>query len=335
MRKIFFVTVFIFSLFGCTTSRVTEKDALIFPEADKGKWWIINTILQDSNGKDVHFNSLVSIDKTGGKNYAACFVSVWSEFDNAYYTATRIAGVPGMKFNKKFPLRIRFPGNDSLAMEWSLVLKRNGLNFLTALNNKTKTLPKDYTELTVGFNKQMPFAVSSISASPEAWAVNPISAAVKISGNMQSSAVNDLLIRVFSDKELLLKRSSETYVHWLDLTLNAGKQLSVLFSTDATANVKTEAVLLWDEYGNIMARPQITLQQTSNDNIQAGSLTKPYPLLFSVNLPDQHLNITVKPRKVEQEIAANKNSFWMGAVEAIDSLSGQRAGKGNLFIFKQ
>ncbi len=335
MINYFFVAVFIFSLVGCTTSRVTEKDALLFPEADNGKWWIINTILQDRNGKDVHFNSLISIDKTGGKNYAACFVSAWSESDNAYYTATRIAGVPGMKYNKKFPLRIWFPGNDSLAVEWSFVLKRNGLKFLTSLNNKIKTLPKGYTELSAGFNKQMPFAVSTISASPEAWAVNPITADVKMSGNMQSSAVNKLLIRVFADKEILLRKSSDTYVHWLDLSLQSGKQLSILFSTDATKNIKTEAVLLWDENGNIMARPQITLQKINEENIQAGSLTKQYPLFFSVIMPDQHLKITVKPRKVEQEIAANKNSFWMGAIEAIDSQSVQPAGKGNMFIFKQ
>jgi hypothetical protein len=335
MRNLFFAAAFIFSLIGCATSRVTEKDALLFPEADKGKWWIINTILQDRNGKDVHFNSLVSIDKSGGKNYAACFVSVWREWDNAYYTAIRIAGVPDMKFNKKFPLRIRFRGNDSLAMEWSFVLKRNGLNFLTALNNKIKTLPKGYTELSAGFNKQKSFAVSAISASPQAWAVNAITADVKMSGNMQSAALNKLLIRVFSDKEILLNKSSETYVHWLDLSLQSGKQLSILFSTDVTTNIKTDAVLLWDEYGNIMARPQITLQKINDENIQAGSLTKQYPLLFSVNLPEQHLNITLRPRMIEQEITANKNSFWMGAVEALDIQSSQSMGKGNMYIFKQ
>lgn len=335
MRNCFLIAASIICLVGCTVSRVSDKEVLFFPEADKGKWWIINTILQDRNGKDIHFNSLVSIDKTGGKNYASCFVSVWSESEKAYYTATRTTNVPEMKYNKKFPLRISFPGNDSLTMEWSLGLKRNGLIFLTALNNKTKTLPKGYTELSAGFNKQMPFAVSSISAKPEASAVNPITADVKISGNMQSSAKSKLLVRVFSDKEILLKKTYGTYVYWLDLTLNTGKQLSLLFSTGAGTTIKTEAVLLWDAQGNIMARPQLSLQKISDDNIQAGTLTKPYPLLFSVNLREQHFNITIRPRMIEQEITANKNSFWMGAVEAINSQSGQLSGKGNMYIFKQ
>ena len=74
-----------------------KRKHVLFPDSGKGKWWIINTILQDKKGKDVHFNSLLSIDKTGGKKYAACFVSVWSESDNYCYTGTRIAGITGME----------------------------------------------------------------------------------------------------------------------------------------------------------------------------------------------------------------------------------------------
>jgi len=335
MRRYFFIgSVLILSLISCVTSRISQNEAVLFPEAGKGKWWIINTILQGRNGKDVHFNSLVSIDKMGNKNYAACFVSIWNESDNTYYTATRTTNVSEWKFKTKFPLRISFPGKDLLAMEWSLVLKRNGLNFLTELNNKTNALPKGYTELSAGFNKQSTFSFSGISAAPQAWAVDPISADVKASGNMQSSGPGKLLIRIFSDKDILLKKSSRAFVHWLDLALSNGKQLSILFSTDATSGIKTEAVLLWNEQGNIMARPQLILQKESNDKSQPGP-AKQYPLFFSIELPDQQLNLMLQPRMMQQEITANRNSFWMGAVEVKDKRSGQAAGKGNMYIFKQ
>jgi Lipocalin-like domain len=335
MHRYFFIgLIFILGLVACRASRVTQNEAALFPETGKGKWWIINTILQDMNGKDVHFNSLVSIDKMGDKNYAACFVSVWNESANTYYSAARTADVSEWKFKTKFPLRISFPGKDSLAMEWSLVLKRNGFNFLTELNNKTNALPKGYTELSAGFNKQGPFSFSGISAAPQAWAVAPVIADVKLSGNMQSSGPGKLLVRIFSDKEILLKKSSGAFVHWLDLALSNGKQLSILFSTDATLNTATEAVLLWNEQGNIMARPQMIFQKESSDKIQPGQ-AKQYPLFFSIELPEQQLKIILRPRMIQQEITANKNSFWMGAVEAIDKQSGQPAGKGNMYIFKQ
>jgi hypothetical protein len=335
MRNRFFIAAFIFIATGCNTSRVYQKERLLFPEAGKGKWWIISTILQDRNGKDVHFNSLVSMDKMGDKNFAACFVSVWNETDKTYYTAIRTAGIHRVKTKSNFPLRINFPGNDSAAMEWSLVLKRNHLNFLTELNNQKAPLPKGFTELSAVFNKQHPFSVSVINASPHAWAVDPVIADVKLKGNMQSSAVNKLLVRVFSDKEILLKKSAGAYVHWLDLTLSTGKQLSVLFSTDGSSNIKTESVLLWDGQGNIMARPQLILQKINNDKEQAGSLAKQYPLFFSIELPEQRLNIMLQPRMIQQEMTANKNSFWMGAVEAMDKQSGQAVGKGNMYVFKQ
>lgn len=335
MRNCFFIASFIFSVTGCNTSRVSQKEAFLFPEAGTGKWWIINTILQDRNGKDVHFNSLVSLDRMGDKNYAACFVSVWNESDKTYYTAIRTAAIHRVKTKNKFPLRINFPGNDSAAIEWSLVLKRNQLNFLTELNNQKAPLPKGFTEFSAVFNKQNPYSVSVLNASPLAWAIDPVTANVKLKGNIQSSAVDKLAVRVFSDKEILLKKSSGAYVHWLDLTLSTGKQLSILFSTDASSNIKTESVLFWNEQGNIMARPPLILQKISSDKEQTGPSAKQYPLFFSIELPEQQLSIILQPRMVQQEITANKNSFWMGAVEAMDKQSGQMVGKGNMYIFKQ
>lgn len=335
LKYCFIAALLIINIISCTSSRVVQNEAMLFPDNVKGKWWIVNAVLQDRNGKDVHFNSLLSIDKTGGKYYSSCYVSVWAASENIYYTGIRNAEIPGGKFKKRFPLRIAFPGNDPQAMEWRLVLKRNSLNYLTDLNNKVKDLPKGYTELRARFDKQKIFAVSSISASPEAWAVKPINAEVKLSGNLHALAKSKLSIRVFSDKDILLKQSAGTYVYWLDLALQSGKQLSILFRSDTTYGTNTGSVLLWDESGNIMARPQVSVQKINNDMNGSRLSAKQYPLYFSVILPEQHIHVMLKPRMVEQEIAANKNSFWMGAVEATDEQSGQPAGKGNMYVFKQ
>lgn len=329
------VLVNVINLAACVTPRVSQQEAVLLPDGESGKWWVINTISQDRYGRDVHFNSLVSIDKTGEKKYASCFVSVWSATAQSCYTATRNTPAGELRFNRKFPVKISFPANNPPDMDWRLVLKRNKLDIFFSLNDKTNVLPKGYTGLSASFPKQNPFAVSVIRSSPKAWAVNPVRATVKLEGNVQASAPDNLLIRVFSDKDLLLKKSSSAFVHWLDLSLQSGKHLSVLFSTDASSNTDTEAVLLWDEQGNIMARPEITLKKINSNNLQAGSLTKPYPLFFSIELPGQHVQVLLQPRMVQQEIAANKNSVWLGAVEALDVQSGRPAGKGNMFIFKQ
>jgi len=324
------------SFAACLTRHASRQEAALLPGTESGKWWIINTILQDSYGKDVHFNSLISIDKTGRKNYTACFVSAWSERDSTYYAATRISQDTGIKYRNNFPVRISFPAVDSSGIEWSLLFKRNTIQLLSSFSNKKTNKAGGYTELVSVFRKQDPFAVSVISSLPQAWAVNPIIATSKMKGDLYAAGKDEkLCIRVFANKEVLLKKSSGAYVHWLDLSLQSGKQLGVLFTTDANGGITTDAVLLWDEQGEIMAKPPLFLQQLYIDSVPAASLSRPYPLYFSVVIPSEQINLKLQPRMAGQEITANRSSCWMGAVEATDSSSGRRAGKGNMYIFKQ
>lgn len=320
---------------ACKPGRIVQNEAAILPESNKGKWWIINAIVQDVHGKDLHVNSLISLDRAAGIDYASCFTSVWSESNSMYYTGTRITKVVDVQFKNSIPFRLSFPARDSLGMEWSLLVKRNRIQLLTSVNSKESILPVGYTELLASFHKQVPFAVSVISASPQAWAVSPLEAATSITGNISAASPSKIQVRVFTDKEILLKRSESAYVHWLDLDLKSGKHLSILFSTGSNDVVQADAVLLWDENGQIMARPQLILQTSNNESGGASPLTKAYPLFFSIALPGQQVNIKLQPRMIDQEITANKNTYWMGAMEATDSQSGQSAGKGNMYIFKQ
>lgn len=319
---------------ACVTRHASQSEAALLPEADKGKWWIIHTILQDMHGKDLHFNALVSTDRTGDKNYASCFAAAWSQYDSGYYTASRTSEVGAIRYKSNFPVRIYFPPKDSGTMEWSLLLKRNGVQLLTSLSRK-ETETGSYTQLKSAFRKQDPFSISVISLQPQARALKPVNAESKIAGSLHAGGKEKLFIRVFSDKELLLKMSASACVHWLDLSLQSGKQLGILFTTDAVKGITTHAVLLWDEQGNIMAKPTLILEQQQNKTTGPDSLSRPYPLIFSIVLPEQQLNIQLQPRMTSQEIKANKNSFWMGAMEARETNSGLPAGKGNMYIFKQ
>ncbi|MBL7701465.1 MAG: hypothetical protein JNM14_04405 [Ferruginibacter sp.] len=336
MFRIFFISLLVaLSFASCVTHRVAQNETVLFPETGKGKWWIINTVLYNRQYKEVHFNALVSMDEMAGKKYAACYVSAWNAADTTnYYTGIRTVAIPVSGFRRKFPLKLWLPANDSAGMDWSLVLKRNSFNLLTDLKSKMTTQAKGYTEFSASFGKQYPFTVTSISAAPQAWAVNPLTATAWLKGSISSAGTGNLQVRIFSDKDLLLKKSAAAYVHWLDLELQDGKHLALLFSTYAEASVKTEAAMLWDEQHQIMAKPQVTMKLLGKENVVATSL-KLYPLFFSIEIPQQQFSIMLRPRMRQQEITANKNSFWMGAVEAIDKATLQFAGKGNMYIFKQ
>lgn len=335
-RNSFFIAAIITGLYSCTANRVLQNESVLFPDTQTGKWWIMNAVAKDKQGKDVHYASLVSVDRSGGNNYATCFASLWYEADSSYYSGIRNSGHPKVKFKTAFPLKINFPANDSTAMESNWVLKRKSLLLQSELKkSRTANAGSIYTEMFGRFNEQKPFPLSKMNASPEIWAVAPLRGRTEISNKIQPAIAEKLMLRIFSDKDIFLARSTHEYLHWLDLTLNTGKQLAILFRTDTAAGIKTECILLWDEHDNLMPRPSVQLKMFKNERQVTSSPGKSYPLYFTVSLPGENISFLIKPRMVQQEIRANKNSFWMGAVEAVDERSNRILGKGNMYIFKQ
>ena len=331
---VYFVAI-IFILSSCAANRALQTETALFPAEKTDKWWIINSISNDSAGNDLHFSSLISMDKVPGKKYATCFVSMWSSSDSGFYTGSRNTGNPGIKQQYAFPVKVDLPGNDSGAIEWRWVLKRKVLELQTELKkNGSAVLPK-FTTATFSFDGQNPFRLSKLSVEPDVWAAAPIVSTVAVNGVLKAAAPGKLFVRVFTDKNILLSSSANQFVHWLDLGLRGGKQLSILFTTDNTMQMKPTGILLWDEKGNIMAKPGVKLYADVTDQQPAGSSGRQYPLFFSIALPGENIDVMVKPTITGQEISANRNSFWIGAVYAIDRKTKEVTGKGNMYIFKK
>lgn len=59
---------------------------------------------------------------------------------------------------------------------------------------------------------------------------------------------------------------------------------------------------------------------------------KTYQLGIQMNF-GMRSDYIVRPMIEDQEIRAGKNSFWMGAIEAVDSVSGNQVATGNMYIF--
>lgn len=329
-RNVLIMLAFIACLSSCAANRAMQNETVLFPNETTGKWWIINSVAKDKQGKDLHFSSLLSLDKLNGRNYASCFVSIWSAADSIYTNGFRTAPDPKVKFNNSFPLIIELPGKDSTEKSWTWMLKRKSM--LQTASSPAVTAPGIITMIS-DFAAQKPFAISKMNEVPEVWAASPVAGSTLINSEAYSGIAHKVLVRVFSGKDIFLAKAASAFVQWLDLTLNSGKQVSLLFRTDATGDIKTESILLWDKEGNLMPRQKVhvSMFHTSQSKPVAG---KKYPLYFILNLPGEQLSVLVRPRMEKQEITANKNSFWMGAVEAVDEHNGQVQAKGNMYIFK-
>jgi hypothetical protein len=316
--------------------RMQPAEQPLLPDHQSGKWWIMNSVTRDETGKAVHISALLSMDLVESKNYSSCYYSIYREADSGYYFNMNNAGDSVTGFKRNFPVKIIIPAKDSTTDDWSWTLNRQSLDFKTRVQ-KDYNSPKTPATLDISyvFKKQDPFALIKINSIPGIWVANPLPVSAKLSGEIKLKTTGQLSLSIFSGHAQLLEKAKKGFVHWLDCTLISGMKISVLYSTGNNGEVKTEAAIAWDASGAVMLRPAIQLLPVEVINNETTRLKKPYPLYFTISIPGYKGKLSLKPRIINQELRANKSSFWMGAIELTDEESGMQEGLGNMYIFRQ
>ena len=322
----------VFIIQACVSRRATEDELPLLPSRQTPKWWIVNTIVQDEKGKDVHVCALFNVESPEGENYASCFVSVYAASDNNYNYALRNSGESSISFKPGFPLSISIPDTDSAKSNWRWQLNRSGMKLETILG-KNAAAPT-YFDQSVKFTGQDPFRVNKLSGATDVYALNIRNAETGLSGAFQAGSVGPLFIRTFTGRDALLGQARQETVCWIDLQLNSGKQLNLMFRIDDKDVFRTDIAILWEEAGNQQKITDLKIDLIKNEKTVLSS-GKSYWLNFSVDLPYKKIAFRVKPRVKDQELKLGRNSFWMGAIETTDTKNGTQTGKGNMYIFKQ
>ncbi|MBK7434288.1 MAG: hypothetical protein IPI66_10535 [Chitinophagaceae bacterium] len=334
MSKISFLSIFLITLvLGCRTRPVYLGEQALLPDPQEAKWWIINTVVKDDQQKDLHVCFLLNAEKAGEDDYASCFFSLWSEAKNSYEFGLQSSGRAKLKSNQHFPTGFSIPGRDSSENEWRWQLTRSGFKLEAAANAKGNAT-RSLFDLRSTYDKQEPFLGQSMPGSPYSHALNPISSLIQVSGAKRAEARAPVFIRAFSGREVLLNRSTREKVFWLDLSLRSGKRLSLFFGIDREMKTSQISALLWDEKGRVKECPGLSIHPDRNKIFPSRS-GKIYPLNFSVMIPEENLSLSIRPRMEDQEVMANRASFWMGAIAAYPAGSEQEAGTGNMYIFSQ
>ncbi len=335
MKKRFLYGVYIFLfLSSCTANRSLPVERPLFPGIAEGKWWIVNSVIKDSGGKDVHFSALLGTESVSGKNYAANIVSIWQEKDSSYYSGVQNA--PGIKIKSSHSFPISLSGMDSSVYQWNWLLKRNRLRLFATVRNNDNPVAKTFTaDIEARFVKQRPFQVSMINAVPGIWSLKPLPAEISISGGATAQAAGRLNLHVLTGRSLLMDKAANSFVTWLDAGITGGKHLRILFTTDEEGNTMVETAFFVDENKQVSYRAAVTVKVTGKSHFVSAVSKKGYPLVSTIHLPGENIFFTVRPRMLQQEINQKRISFWMGAVELVEEGSGKRLGKGNMYIFKK
>lgn len=334
-KQILYLFCFSCLFYSCAVNRALPAEKPLFPDKAAGKWWIINSTGNDRSGKAIHFSALISFETLQKKNYAGCFVSVWSQADSSFHSNVQNEEISSLKFKETFPLKLTIPGDTAIA-GWHWKLKRDRLVLETnEQKNGKQSLSGGFMNAEFDFVKQDQFNLYKLNAAADIWMLDPFEAGSAIWGRSKKEWTGPLFLRVFSGRTALLSKAKNNFVHWLDLVLLNGKKISVLYTTDNAGKINAETTIMWDEKGNRMLRPLIEIKSIKPDFSVKNELSKPYPLFFSFLVPGSKSTMLIRPRIAEQEVRHNKSSFWMGAIEVIDEQTGRQQGMGNMLIFRQ
>ena len=334
MSKIFPYYLYFFVLANsCTANKSLPIERALFPVAGEGKWWIVNSVVKDHEGKDIHFCALLGTESVSGKNYAGNIVSLWQERDSSYYSGVHNAS--NIRFKNSYTFPVSLSGKDSSVYQWHWQLNRNRLKLFATIKNTSNPVAKPFrADVEARFVKQLPFQVSMINAVPGTWTIKPLTAEISITGGPQSKATGTLNLHIISGRSLLLGRAENSFVTWLDVSIEVGKHLGMLFRTDDNGNTIVETAFFGEENAGVFYRPGVTVKTIVESRFTSTVSKKKYPLIATIHLPGENLSFTVTPRMQQQEINDKRISFWMGAVELVEEGSGNRLGNGNMYIFK-
>ncbi len=335
MKKPFRYYFYLFAfLMSCAANKSLPAERPLFPGTAEAKWWLVNTVIKDAGGKDVHLCALLGTETVSGKSYGANIVSLWQEKDSAYYSG--VHNVPDLKIKKAQSFPITLSGADSSEYQWSWQLKRNGMQLFASTGNSSNPAGKPLiTGVEARFEKQRPFRVSNINAIPGIWTLQPLPSEISIAGEVKAKGMGMLNLHVLTGRSFLLGQASTGFVTWLDVMITGGKHLRILYKMDEEGNAIVETAFFVDEKRQVSYHPGVIVKATGMNRFTSTVSKKNYPLISTIRLPGENLVFTVRPRMLQQEINQKRISFWMGAVELVDEGSGKSLGKGNMYVFKK
>ncbi len=343
----------IISIFACSGSRVLPEEWPLFPDTNTGKWWIVNGIATDGESNDMHLCLLFSFSPVNGKYYTTFYSSFWWEADGAYYTGTRSSDVPSLQEKRQFPVLLEIPGRDSSDLEWYWTLGRKRMRLQCEVrDNAGEIFPLTLAMKLTHKREFQPLetVIPSVDTPPEAisirseyanafvpatYSLSPITADIRMSAPWKYKAWSQLSVHTIQAGEVLLEKTRDQYVGWLDLFLDNGQHLSLLYETDGKAFFRNLGHNGWDAEGKLQMMPEPQFRADTTTTWTSPASGKTYPTTLEVNFPEISIFLKIRPRKPDQENGTGNNALWMGAIETVDPKTGAVSGRGNMYILKQ
>lgn len=316
MKKLLFSALTVFAA-ACVSRKALPEELVLFPKPGENKLWLLNTI-----SDDFHFCSLISFETAAGKEYITSFTSVWSKKDSAYYYGIKTTDKAIIAQITEFPLLLNLFKADSTANEWNWLVARKKVVY-------NGELDREASKIKLKYKSQLPFTISQIIEEPQVSAIVPLKSTLKSTGKIKIKNSSTLCMSIFKNQKDLNKLAQTGSLVWMDLVLDDGYLFNGLFRVDE----KTTSLLGYSlkdsaQLSNSTRRLAIEAKKYWKSSVS----NKSYPLTFTIQFPNTNKTINIQPILENQEVNVKKNSFWMGAIEAL-SFENKKIGSGNMYIF--
>ncbi len=339
---------------ACSGSRALPEEAVLFPNRQTSQWWMINIVPFTSGDDDTHFSLLFSGSPEGMGYSMALFASLWTKNGDAFYSGMRVAPVNLYPGRARFPVVLEVPGRDSLETEWYCTLGRKRIRVqcavrdtagTTTLLQKVLLLSHRGPYLPAATRKAVPVSAPdnpSISSNDRnefngiTRSLPPMPAEMRSPFDPHGIVPVWVNMHVLPFSDELLENARERYIGWLDLRLDDGSRMSILYENDGKGRVELLESGYWDAEGQIAESAEMPVLSAGSGSVSTSLVSgNAYPLSLDIALPDRDIVLTLRPRKAQQEVGYRRNALWMGAVEAVDPLVGACLGLGNMIIIKR
>jgi hypothetical protein len=319
MKKVAAILLIVFA-FSCASRKTFPSEAVLFPTPGEHKIWLINTI-----SDDFHFCSLISFETVSGNEYLSTYASVWSKKDSAFYSGIRTTNRATVAQITEFPLLLNLLKADSSDNKWNWLISGRKTVWNGELNRAD-------SKVKIKYKTQSPFRITQVIEKPQVSMIAPISAKLRSAGKVKTESQSTFCMTVFKSEKSLTALAQTGSLVWMDLVLDDGLQFNGLFRV----NEKTSSLLgynIKDSSHYYASNRRLTIE--AKDHWKSLKSGKSYPLTFIIQLPNNEKTIYIRPLIEDQEINANKSSFWMGAIEVIDPEKKVKNGSGNMYIFNK
>ncbi|MFZ1558305.1 MAG: lipocalin family protein [Saprospiraceae bacterium] len=315
---------------SCSSNRAIDGEKIIFSENTKPKLWMINGISTDFVGGARHINILINYTPVSEKNYVSFYTSFWSEKDKKFSYGYHSEEIPLQLNRSSFPVKIETAENDTMYNFSRWKFGRNIMLYQTVLYNDAI---EDYFNFKMKalFEKKIPFTISNGSKMGN---ILPFNAQIKLSGDYGDQFPAYISLHLIHDPKEIIDKSKNNFIGFLDIHLRNGKYSSILFETDGSDHTTILDQSFWENGQNIYQNYSPKIGPDQDGKWYSSHSGKSYPLAYLITLPFYDNQILLKPAIDDQEIKANQNSFWMGAVNLFDKEGGVIVGVGNLYILK-